>query len=212
MNLFRLFLDLTNNQLVVSDTNGAGFVLPPFYQGDVVPLELVLLEANPQGGVRKPYLVVNDASLTPRMALVTPHPTAPTVHTFVDLAWNGVDRWQGLLPLNTAGITTLLGGNTSAQCHLEIELTTASGSTSTELQDVVAVKADGIKGGEPTILPGESYVTAAQFRNEAAKQRGLPGESITLTSLDGLASVTLALIKDPVTGEYRLDQNWRLPS
>lgn len=210
MNLLKWCLDTTNNRLVISDASFTPFDLPPFFQGDAVPIELCLLQANPIGGFKTPYSKITDASYTVTIGLVSPSadPMTAVQYTFADLVFNGVDLWTGTLLLNVTEIDTLLGSARSATCYLEIVVTTGSGVQSTEFQQQTTVVATGLKTGMPAPQPGQTYVTTAQFKNEAARKVGLPGESFTLVSEDGLKGMNLRVTKDAVTGEYKFENDW----
>jgi hypothetical protein len=43
-NSLKLYVDTQNNKLVVSDTDASAFTLPTLFQGDVLAVELKLLE------------------------------------------------------------------------------------------------------------------------------------------------------------------------
>ena len=54
-NSLKLYVDTQNNKLVQSDTDASDFTLPTFFQGDVLAVELKLLEPNTTGGLTTPY-------------------------------------------------------------------------------------------------------------------------------------------------------------
>lgn len=195
MNTLTLYLDTTANRLVISPTLGTPATLPVFYQGDVIPVVLYLIEANPTGGLASPYSYVDDANVSVKLGLVTPSPTSATVHASVTLTYDGTaanPRWTGTLTLGSA-VTTLLGSSTSKTSSLEIEVSdSATGAISTELQNTVTVYADGLKAGTPPADPApDRYLTQAETSATFAKRAGLPGEAISLTSPDGTKTVIL---------------------
>jgi len=52
-NSLKLYVDTQNNKLVVSDTDASAFTLPTLFQGDVLAVELKLLEPNTSGGIAR---------------------------------------------------------------------------------------------------------------------------------------------------------------
>ena len=72
-NSLKLYVDTQNNKLVQSDTDASDFTLPTFFQGDVLAVELKLLEPNTTGGLTTPFDVIS-TSYTVEIAIGTPHP------------------------------------------------------------------------------------------------------------------------------------------
>ena len=68
-NLLKLYVDTQNNKLVQSDTDASEFTLPIFYQGDVLPVQLKLLEPNTTGGLSTPFSTITD-SYTVKIGIV----------------------------------------------------------------------------------------------------------------------------------------------
>jgi len=197
MNTLILYLDTTNNRFVKSALDSSPFVVPTLYQGDVIPVVLFVLEANPSGGLAAPWSYMDDSNVSVKLALVTPASTTPTVHASADLTYvAGANpaRYSGTMTMGS-GITTLLGSSASATCKLEIQLSdSATAAISTEIQIQVTVAADGIKAGTPPADPApDRYMPQSEQLNTFAKRFGLPGEGITLTSPDGAYSVTLSV-------------------
>ena len=52
-NSLKLYVDTQNNKLVVSDTDASAFTLPTLFQGDVLAVELKLIEPNTSGGIAR---------------------------------------------------------------------------------------------------------------------------------------------------------------
>ena len=53
-NSLKLYVDTQNNKLLQSDTDASDFTRPIFFQGDVLAVELKLLEPNTTGGLTTP--------------------------------------------------------------------------------------------------------------------------------------------------------------
>jgi len=187
-NLLKLFVDTQNNELVQSDTDGSTFTLPTLFQGDVIPVELKLLEPNSSGGLSTPFNTITD-SYTVKMAVCTPDPTSSTVYTSATLTYSSsTNLYTGSLILNNTGtpsIASLLSTASSATATFEIE-TSGSGVYSTEYQATVTVKADGIKTGTPMTPPVTGYYTESQADATFTAKSGD-------TEIGTLASTSLAL-------------------
>lgn len=185
----KLYVDTQSNRLVKSSTQTDAFTLPTFYQGDIIPVRLYLLEPNTTGGIASPYSIITE-SKSVSIALVTPHQTSGSEVVHASLTFSTFDSstgaYTGNLSLNTTEITTLLGSSTSATTYFEVQVT-GGGIVSTELQTQVTVRADGIKAASATPVGAESYYTQAQADGVFVKfdNRGRAGSTIVLTSPDG---------------------------
>ena len=201
--LLKLFVDTERNKLVKSATSTQEVTLPTFFQGDVVPISVTLLEPKSGGGISDPYSIVGD-TYTVKIGLTTPHATSgsETVHTNSNLTQSAENEHEGTLLLNATAVTTLLGSGTSADCQLEIEARTGSGTYSTELMRQVSVKADGLKTSTPVDLASETYPTTAEATATFAAKIGESGDSITLVSPDGTKGIILYCTND---GEFKSD-------
>jgi hypothetical protein len=201
--LLKLYVDTERNKLVKSSTSTQEVTLPTFFQGDVVPITVTLLEPKSGGGISDPYSIVGDA-YTVKIGLTTPHATSgsETVHTNSNLTQSAENEHEGTLLLNATAVTTLLGSGTSADCQLEIEARTGSGTYSTELMRQVSVKADGLKTSTPVDLASETYPTTAEATATFAAKIGEAGDSITLVSPDGTKGIILYCTND---GEFKSD-------
>jgi len=201
--LLKLYVDTERNKLVKSSTSTQEVTLPTFFQGDVVPIAVTLLEPKTSGGISDPFSIVTD-SYTVKIGLTTPHATSgsETVHTNSNLTQNENNIHEGTLLLNATAVTTLLATGTSATCQLEIEARTASGTYSTELMREVTVKADGLKTSTPVTIGSETYPTSAEATATFAAKVGGAGDSITLVSPDGAKGIILYCTND---GEFMTD-------
>ena len=186
-NSLKLYVDTQNNKLVQSDTVASDFTLPTFFQGDVLAVELKLLEPNTTGGLTTPFNVIS-TSYTVKVAIGTPDASSSTVHTNATLTFSSsTNTYTGNLILNNTGtpsIASLLGSSASATATFEIEVS-GGGNYSTEVQEQITVKADTIKTGTPTTPPVTGYYTEAQADATFSAKSG----STTI----GTLSSTLAL-------------------
>jgi len=186
-NSLKLYIDTQNNKLVSSESDSSDFTLPTFYQGDVLAIELKLLEPNTTGGLSTPFNVIS-TSYTVKVAIGTPDASSSTVHTNASLTFNSsTNTYSGNLILNNTGtpsIASLLGSSASATATFEVEVS-GGGNYSTEAQETITVKADTIKTGSPTTPPVTGYYTETQADATFSAKSG----STTI----GTLSSTLAL-------------------
>ena len=207
MGLLKLYVDVQNNRLVTSTRNPSPFSLPNFVQGDVIPIELYLVEPNVSGGLSTPLSLITSPSYTIKVGIVTVHPSTPTAHAVVtltadpSLASNG--KYTGSLSMGAA-ITTLLGSATSVTSTFEIEVTSA-GDVRTPIQVSCTVKAQGIASGTPDTPSPDVYPTWTEANNAFVKRTGKSGDGFTLKSPDGTKTILVycaddgTLHADPVT-------------
>ena len=186
-NSLKLYVDTQTNRLVQSESDASDFTLPTFFQGDVLAVELKLLEPNTTGGLTTPFNVIS-TSYTVKVAIGTPDASSSTVHTNATLTFSSsTNTYTGNLILNNTGtpsIASLLGSSASATATFEIEVS-GGGNYSTEVQEQITVKADTIKTGTPTTPPVTGYYTEAQADATFSAKSG----STTI----GTLSSTLAL-------------------
>ena len=186
-NSLKLYVDTQTNRLVQSESDASDFTLPTFFQGDVLAVELKLLEPNTTGGLTTPFNVIS-TSYTVKVAIGTPDASSSTVHTNATLTFSSsTNTYTGNLILNNTGtpsIASLLGSSASATATFEVEVS-GGGNYSTEVQEQITVKADTIKTGTPTTPPVTGYYTEAQADATFSAKSG----STTI----GTLSSTLAL-------------------
>jgi len=187
-NLLKLYVDTQNNQLVQSDTDASTFTLPTLFQGDVMPVQLQLLEPNSSGGLSTPFNIITD-SYTVKIAICSIASSASsTIYTSATLTYSSsTNLYTGTLILNNTGtpsIASLLTSVSSATALFEVEVS-GSGIYSTEAQETVTIKADGIKTGTPMTPPVTGYYTESQADSTFSAKSG----STTIGTLSG----TLAL-------------------
>lgn len=194
MGLLKLYVDVQNNRLVVSDRNPSQFLLPAFVQGDVIPVELFLLEPNTSGGLSSPLSLITGTQYTVKIGIVTPHPVSPVASSVVtlsaDASWASNGKYTGSLSMG-AGITTLLGATaTSVTSTFEVELASA-GDYRTPIQMACTVKAAGIASGTPDTAAGDTFPTHGEANATYVPKAGASGGNFTLKSADGTKQILI---------------------
>ena len=70
-NSLKLYVDTQKNKLVQSESDASDFTLPTFFHGDVLAVELKLLEPNTTGGLTTPFNVISTSYMV-KIAIGTP--------------------------------------------------------------------------------------------------------------------------------------------
>lgn len=188
-----LYIDTARRCFVAGPLNTSVQSPPSFSQGNTVTLRIRCLNptANfPLGS--PPYSLVDVSGKTLQLALGTKSGTSSTHYTELYSWSTSTDPadpyFYGDLPMNTAGISTLLGNSTDAKTYLEINLL-VSGVPSTVFSDQVTVSASVIKNSTLTVPIGLTPLSA-----EAAAATYLSREitgPFTLISADGTKKVSV---------------------
>lgn len=213
INLLKLYVAVDTKRVVQGLTNGGDFAIPALVQNDLQPMEIVLMRANPTGGITSPFTQIEDA-LSLRCGVVTPGATVSVTHALATLSFDGVTKsYKGSLDLNTANIQTLLGTNTTAAATFEIEVTGSNEVVT--IQKPVTVYADGLKSGTPNPIPGQTFYTAQETGTLfLGKNRPdsvlaptlwsvLSGGSLAVTSVHASGTTRFAFDQDPFYGIVR---------
>lgn len=191
MGLLRLYVDLTARKLVASQKSTAGYGMPAMVYGDVMSLEVMLLQPAIGAGINSPYSIIDISSIGLQVGIGTPGGTpAALQNTWTKIEGNTV--FSGAFNLNTAGIAALLGSNSQVNSTFEIEVDSA-GDTDTPIQISVTLKKPVISAGAPTPIPGTEYLTTTTAAATYARLYGNPGQTITLISENGLWGRTLGV-------------------
>jgi hypothetical protein len=209
-NSLKLYVDTQNNKLVVSDTDASAFTLPTLFQGDVLAVELKLLEPNTSGGLSTPFNVIT-TSYTTKLAIGTPDPSSSTVFTSATLTFDaGTNVYSGNLILNNTGtpsIASLLASATSATATFEIEVS-GGGNYSTETQEQIVIKADAIKTGTPMTPPVTGYYTEAESdATFVAKAGGTMSGMLTMSNTARMKFIPLEDSAITGAGNHTLNSN-----
>lgn len=191
MGLLRLYTDTTERKLVKSQYSTAGYGLPAVIQGETLSLELMFLTPNVAAGINSPYSILNISAYSLRVGIGTQGGTPATQQSTWSTAPDG-SYFFGVLPMNTAGIATLLGSNTQVSTTFEIELSLA-GSPDKPILIPITVKKPVLPLGSPDPTPGVTYVTTEQATATYARLYGLPGQMHTFISENGLWGRTIGV-------------------
>jgi hypothetical protein len=175
---FNLYVDTYSGELVSGIANTTVTTLPRMTQGDTISLRIYLLERTATYPLSNPYAVINNASLSLKVAIGPKTGTAGSALYTQQFTW-AKDATNSYfyadLPLNTAGITTLIGAAESGIAWFEIEYT-QGGYPTTALSKTLTIHAEVIETGTITVPPGQTAMTV-----EEADGRFLKNENTGFT-------------------------------
>lgn len=181
-------MDWFNKRLIKSRYSSSPFVLPAFFQGDIVPIQIQIVEPNPAGGPND-YVVPEIGSMGLKLAVsATPTGTPTTPAPFVtQFTWSqntNESYFYADVAFNTTELDTFLGSAASATAYLEIEVTESS-SITTVLQETFTIKAQIIETGTLTVAAGQTPLSFELANQLFARKLMNPGETLTIPSPDG---------------------------
>jgi len=180
---FDLYVDVLSGELVGGPANATPAALPRFVQGDTISLRIYLLQRTttyPQGTL---YSIISNANLSLKVALGPKTGTAGSTLYTQQFTWDkdaGNQYFYADLPLNTAGIASLIGSAQSASAWFEIEYT-QGGFPTTVLQKDVTIHAEVIETGTITVPAGQTALSVEEANATFLKPENL-GFTLTNTT------------------------------
>ena len=201
MALFDIFIDKAARKAVQGIASNTIVDLPPFVQGDTPTFRITILDRSPSYPLGIPYVAIPTAGLTLQVALGT-RVGGATTYFAQQFTWvpdpGGAPNWSAQFALNTAGINTLLGNDTSDQAWFEVKYL-SGGLPTTVMDELVTVQAAVIKPGVLVVPPGLTAISAEEV-NQAFLRKSNNG--FTLISPDGSKQAFLYLGND---GAFHVD-------
>jgi hypothetical protein len=195
----KLYIDWTNKRLQQGLRNTGTFNLPTFFQGDIVPVQVYLLEPDPDSGPTS-FSKIDISNI----ALLLAVNAAPPVGNGVDTPIITQYTWQkntqesyfyADVAFNTAGVGTLLGASASAPAYLEIEATEGAGKT-TLIQQSITIKAEIIEAGSLSVAAPATPLSLEVAMQLFAMKRMGAGETLTLVGPGNAKGVQLGANDD----------------
>jgi len=163
------------------------FTLPPFTQGNVLPVQVQILEPNPDGGANS-FSLTNISNIALSAAMLAA-PTGASVDAPFMTAYSWTkDLVNGIFTANfdftSASVDSFIGTATDKQAFLEF-IATEGTSRYSIWSGLVKIKATGIKNTSVVPVPGQVALSLAQ-----AQQMFVPflmgaAQTITFVSPDG---------------------------
>jgi hypothetical protein len=161
---FDLYIDTVTGGLVSGPANPAPATLPRLTQGDTISLRIYLLARTTTYPLSNPFAIINNANLSLKGAIGPKDGTAGSTLYTQQFTWTkdaANQYFSGDLPLNTAGITSLLGANPTANAFLEFEYT-QNGFPTTVYQEQVTIHAEVIETGVITVPAGQTALSVEE--------------------------------------------------
>jgi len=185
----KLTVDWTKKKLIRSRSSITPFTLPAFFQGDVVPMQIQIVEPSASGGVNA-HDLLDIGSMAMKLGVSdvptgTPTTPAPFVTLFSWSKDTNEGFFYGEVAFNTTELNTFLGASASAEAYLELEITEGTAIT-TILQEKITIKSEVVETGTLAVAPGETALSLEVAAQMFAKKFMNPGETITFVSEDSL--------------------------
>ncbi len=155
-----LYIDLDRSESVRGPADTSIAQLPPFVQGDSLNLRVWLLKGfSPLTA----YTQVPVAGITLQVALGTKVGNSTLYYT-QQFTWTpsadlGQPYFSAILPMSTAGITTLIGGSASGAAWFEVKMITDA-TPVTILSKSITIQASVIKEEGLTVPAGQTPLSA----------------------------------------------------
>lgn len=195
----KLYVDWINKKLLLGPNNRGGFQLPPFFQGDVVPFQVYIVEQNPDHPSAQIVLPIDNMSLKVAFG-EAPTGTAGGPSPFVtQFSWSknlSENYFHANVALNTAGLNAWLGAAAQrVDAYLEIEITEDTGVT-TAFQGIATIKAELIEAATLAVAAGETPLSLEMALQMFLKKLSDPGDTWTAVSPDGTRQRVLGVRND----------------
>lgn len=168
---YDFYVDIISGTLVTGPSNTAAAAFPKLVQGDTISLRIYLLARTPTYPNSTPYTVIDSSSFSMKVALGPKDGTAGSTLYTQQFTWvpDAAHQYNAAnLPLNTAGITSLIGSATSGSAWFEIEIS-QGGFPTTVFQRQVTIEAEVIETGVITVPPGATGITAEEVNGQFVK-------------------------------------------
>lgn len=161
---FSIYIDVVNNLVIggIGIGQGQAASLPPFVEGDTPSYQIFL--CTPTNNPLTPYTLMPIGGLSLQVAIGDKIGNVTNYYTTQFVWAPSTDPTQpnyffATLPLNTAAITTLIGGASSAQSTFEVKYL-QNGVPTTVLSQQITIQATVIKNGGVVVPPGLTALSA----------------------------------------------------
>ncbi len=136
----KLFVNIAEKRLQVSDINGGEVTLGELYKYQSLPLQVVLVEQDPDGELGQ-YERKSVSNLSLRISVNdTLDDASPLAQQASFTADSNENTLTGTLDLNTAGMTAYVGSASSVSAYLQIEFSESGGGWVVIYQQALTIK------------------------------------------------------------------------
>lgn len=188
----KLNIDWFSQRLLSFPDRAGAFLLPTFHQDDILPVEIQVVEPDPDSNFRTPD--ISNFAIT----FSIEDTDLGTVIVY-QATWNKdiqLGTFNGLVYFNTAELDTWFGTDPTKTATLKIRRTNSDGSTAIIFEDEVTINAN-LSGAVPTNpLIGTTPLTVELANQIYCKKRMDPGDSLTMVDVDSTVSRTLSVYKE----------------
>lgn len=199
----KLYVDWLNKRLQQGLKNGSTFTLPKLYQGDKIPMQVYIVEPDPDAGVNA-FAKIDIANMALQLAISTaPVGNAAETPFVTQYTWskNTIEGYFYADVEMGAGVATFLGALSEKDAYMELEITEGA-SIATVWQGSVTVRAEIIEAGSLQVAAGSTPLSLEVAKQMFASKRMDPGETLTFVSSDGLSSRILGVNNDKSGIDY----------
>lgn len=200
----KLYVDWFSKSLITNPGSITPFVMPPFFEGDTVPIRITILEPDPNGSVNSfIYPPIDNMSLKLGVS-DTPTGTAGGPALLVSqFVWTKVTGskpyFEATVAFNSGALGAFIGAAASATAFLELEITEGAAVT-TIYQGQITIKAEVIESGSVAVVPGLTALDLDTAMALFLPRRSEAGATWTSTSPNGLVHRTLG-VRDDGSGQ-----------
>lgn len=145
MSDLNLYLDVTNRRLVKGQYNAEPMALPKVFFESTINVSLMLLRANPDGGIATPFTVVDNTGMSLTVAVGSFSGTTGTKLASQNSWTIASNKFTGTLNLNTSQMVSAMTGNDTISKLFEIEW----GSNKDTYQTPITISGEVITAGSP---------------------------------------------------------------
>lgn len=167
--------------LQYSRTSGRIMSLPDFRKYESVPLEIVLLESDPDNQIDG-FIVPDISNITLRVAIHSAYDTAtPLAQQETWTKDTAARTFTAELALNTAGMNSFIGASETKQGYFEIEA--LEGTARRKVYVALVTLKNAVQQSATTApTPVAEYITRAEVNASYVKNVGDAGQTVTVTS------------------------------
>ena len=176
------------NHVLKRGKNAASINMPGMYQGAIVPMQVQIIEPNPDGGPHD-FIVVDPTNLALQVAIYGSQPigTAALPAAIVtQFSWTtdaNAKAFTADVALNTTALNTFLGANSSLTAWIEFKVT-EGGATTPIFQSSFTLYAGGIEATTESVPAGETPLSLEVAKQMFATRLMEKGDSIIFQSGD----------------------------
>jgi len=159
----KTFLNWVEKRLQIGELNGGEFVFPHFFKYESVPIRLYLLEPAQDTLGPDEFSRVDISNLSLRVTINdTLDDATPLAEQSTWTQNASQNYWEGVLDLNTAGMSTYIGSNSSMTAYIQIAVAETGGVWRTVYQRQITIENSVAQPTTTSPDPTKTYRTAEE--------------------------------------------------